>query len=1096
MSARDLLQLQLRHLPGLLTEAGFRPLAALDAALLTWLAIEGPTPRARLAQLLWPDKDPEAARNSLRQRLFQLRRAAGREVVVGASALALADGISHDVDAAGPLLGDVPAEDFAPGEFAQWLEAQRARRRECACRALAEGADRAEQARDWYGALALAQELLLKDALSEDAHRRVMRLHYLAGDRAAALLAFDRCERVLKDEVGARPSAETLALLATVEASAAATRAVGAPAARPMLVRPPRLIGREKPWRALLDVVEGGGVGFVEGEAGLGKSRLLGDVSQHLAGAALSLSARPGDAQVPYATLLRLARGLIARGVDPPAAGRRVLARLLPELGDAPAGGDEGEAARLHAALEGLLVAARADGLRLVAVDDLHFADGPSADTLVRLAAMPEGPAWVLAARPAEWGGPARDAFMEAATEARVSIVDLQPLTLEEIEELVDSLGLSQWRGVELAPALLRHTGGNPLFVLETLRATPDAKGAVPALARGNGVMQLVARRLTQLSPPALRLARCAALAGQDFRSELATELLGVRPLDLADAWAELEAAQVLRDQSFAHDLVYEAALASVPPPLARQLRGQIAAWLAAHEGPPERIAAHWLASGQPQQAVPCLIEAGRRALRALRPAEALEALTQAADLLEAAGDRDGAFEALDLYFDHMPPAWDEPHQRLAERLATLAATPRQQALAGQRHADLLSRAGDFAGCARVAEAALRTFEPTSAPQVAALLLQFSASGLIQAGRLEEAVHVTLRALALAETSGDDGMVATCAATVGAALDWAGRFAEALPHHLRAFEQRKRLSDPVQVVSSAINLASNRIEVGRLNEAKAYFDQVERMRAAHDLDLADQWPAALAQRARLLLDLGHYNDALRGLEDAHALFERRMPAWLIAVENMVTTLWMRLGQRARALQWSRQALARLDGAPPSYAARALQIASQLDAESGVKERLALAESVLAGGSTRVQRQIDLQRSLHLAPEEGYALALRVRDAARADGVGGIVLDAEVRAAQAALRAGGDELAAAHAQAALLMFEEVEPFDLYRAEIWLVASRALRSTHPTLAASVVEQARAWIGQTARERVPAEFRDSFMHRNPVNRELLTLTALAAR
>ena len=75
----------------------------------------------------------------------------------------------------------------------------------------------AEAACDWADALWHAQELLASEPTSETAHRRVIRLHYLAGDRAAALLAFDRCERVLKDEVGTRPSTETLELLATLE---------------------------------------------------------------------------------------------------------------------------------------------------------------------------------------------------------------------------------------------------------------------------------------------------------------------------------------------------------------------------------------------------------------------------------------------------------------------------------------------------------------------------------------------------------------------------------------------------------------------------------------------------------------------------------------------------------------------------------------------------------------------------------------------------------------------------------------------------------------------------------------------------------------
>ena len=93
----------------------------------------------------------------------------------------------------------------------------------------------AERARDWDDALDHARELLALDPLAEDAHRRLMRLHHLKGDRAAALLAFDACERILKDEVGTRPSRGTMELLAAVEASAAA----GVPAPRSACLPPP-----------------------------------------------------------------------------------------------------------------------------------------------------------------------------------------------------------------------------------------------------------------------------------------------------------------------------------------------------------------------------------------------------------------------------------------------------------------------------------------------------------------------------------------------------------------------------------------------------------------------------------------------------------------------------------------------------------------------------------------------------------------------------------------------------------------------------------------------------------------------------------------
>ena len=216
--------------------------------MLAWLALEGPTPRARLAALLWPDSDADAARNALRQRLFQLRKSLGFDAVVGSATLALAEGLTHDLHDADSVLGD--AAPAAGGEFAGWLEQQRQRRRDRIHLSLVELAQMAEDARDWSDALSHAQELLALEPLSEAAHRRVIRLHYLSGDRAAALMAFDRCEQVLKNEVGARPSAETLALLATLEqasdASGPTTFAVAGGPVPASVLRPPRLIGRER----------------------------------------------------------------------------------------------------------------------------------------------------------------------------------------------------------------------------------------------------------------------------------------------------------------------------------------------------------------------------------------------------------------------------------------------------------------------------------------------------------------------------------------------------------------------------------------------------------------------------------------------------------------------------------------------------------------------------------------------------------------------------------------------------------------------------------------------------------------------------------
>ena len=245
------------------------------------------------------------------------------------------------------VLGD-SGDELGP-ELAAWLGQQR-ERRALRHRAALEGrADAAEQARDYAGALAHARELLALEPLSEAAHRRLIRVLYLQGDRAAALLAFDRCEQMLKDEVGTAPSAETLALLATI--SAAGVPALPAPAQGlpASVLLPPRLIGREAAWRALHEAWDAGRNAVVTGEGGMGKSRLVGDFAR-ARGRTLVVGARPGDARVVYASAARLLRALPAgflRGLEPSL--RRTLAWLLPELGEPAAlPGSEGRALPLQ----------------------------------------------------------------------------------------------------------------------------------------------------------------------------------------------------------------------------------------------------------------------------------------------------------------------------------------------------------------------------------------------------------------------------------------------------------------------------------------------------------------------------------------------------------------------------------------------------------------------------------------------------------------------------------------------------------------------------------------------------------------------------
>ena len=101
------------------------PLSPRDAIMLAWLALEGPTPRHRLAHLLWPESDSAAAHNALRQRIFNLRKLGGSEIVVGRTTLSLAAHIEHDLADGSAVLGD--ADHRFVGEIAAWLEERRER---------------------------------------------------------------------------------------------------------------------------------------------------------------------------------------------------------------------------------------------------------------------------------------------------------------------------------------------------------------------------------------------------------------------------------------------------------------------------------------------------------------------------------------------------------------------------------------------------------------------------------------------------------------------------------------------------------------------------------------------------------------------------------------------------------------------------------------------------------------------------------------------------------------------------------------------------------------------------------------------------------
>ena len=99
-----------------------------QALLLAYLWLEGPTPRGRLAGLLWPEAPEARARGNLRQRLAVLRQATGLDTVTDTrGVLALAAGLQVQPTGAdtAPLLATFDSDDSP--DAAAWLTHQRTR---------------------------------------------------------------------------------------------------------------------------------------------------------------------------------------------------------------------------------------------------------------------------------------------------------------------------------------------------------------------------------------------------------------------------------------------------------------------------------------------------------------------------------------------------------------------------------------------------------------------------------------------------------------------------------------------------------------------------------------------------------------------------------------------------------------------------------------------------------------------------------------------------------------------------------------------------------------------------------------------------------
>jgi DNA-binding SARP family transcriptional activator len=1077
-----------------------------DAALLALLALDGPTHRARAARLLWPDLSEKQARSNLRQRLFRLRQTAQRELVDSTTLLRLLDDVTLDLAqihhliaadpsaAQGELLGN---HDYSDNDLLdEWAQQVRSRWRTTRLNLLAQVASDLEAKQQIAAALPYAERMVADDPLLEHAHRRLMRLHYLRGDRAAALAAFERCRAGLRSELGAAPNQETLKLAALVEASGALPQA--APAPRPIAaLRPPRLVGREPQWQALARAHDAGIAALVEGEPGIGKTRLISDFAlAH--GDSPVFRARPGDAQLPYAVLGRLVNGVSARFGQPAALwARHELARIAPGLGPAAVG--KLEPRRLQQAVLQAIGEWRAAGLTLLVIDDLHFADAGTLDMLPALAGAPgpaDGPC-LFGVRSNE-RPPAVQAWIDAREHSTVARVALGPLELAAVRALLDSLAIDGLDVAAWAGPLARHTGGNPLFILETLIALLDhdsqAMRQMPqALPAPAPVGELIERRLGQLSAPALKLARVAAIAGQDFNVELASAVLGQHALDIADQWRELEAAQVIRDDAFAHDLIFEATLRTVPEVIERVLHREIAVHLHRRAAPPARIAAHWERAQEWAAAGLGYESAARAAHAASQHADEATHWAHATACHERSGDGAAAFRSRCASVKPVMASRPlEEAQALTERLLSDARSDEQRLdalierttllLVQVNGAAALATGSQALDLARRLRLPWREFDAARGTAVALALSQRGAEGVELLGRHQALVEAQGAAQQRFDYWSDMAFV----------LADAGRRRDSAQAWQAAADHAGTLGDRHEMVTCTSNRATLLVQLGYTEEA---YDSAQRARRLHaEMGHDDDIVACMADMnvASFGLLLGQYGEALGLFASALERLRKAGAAnWTAACEGNLASAWLQMGQTARALQ-TLQPLA--SDVTPSLRARRLVIEGRIERAMGRTALPRLREALALYG----ERGDDFMRTLAALDETrelepGVAAARCRHYAQRAEELEmlGVAQKARLFEIDALLRNGDASGAAACAGEVRARLAQCRPVDMHWPEVpWLLAQAFEANGDDALAAEQLQAAAHWLREEALQRVPEPFRDAFLHRQPVNQAVLAM------
>ena len=923
-------------------------------ALLAYLAV-APERHGRdaVAGLLWPDYDTEHARGALRRTLSTLNKAVGpgwlaadrttvgfartsflldvarfeellagcrdhRHPPEGACAACVAPLTEAARLHRGDFLAGFGLRDSTSFDDWQYFQAERLRRE------LAGALERLAQAligqHRWDDAVDAARRWLALDPLHEPAHRQLMRLYAWSGRRGAALRQFQACQRVLEEELGVEPLEETVAVHQAIQANRLPPPplAPAAPEPHPLAPGPPvgersptadggrgvvhtppaPLVGRGVEWAALLEasaaVGPDGRLMVLEGEAGIGKTRLAAELADHvrsLGGSVVSGRCYEEEAGVAYGPFIEGLRGVLAAEAPGPpgpldgvpthwlAEARRLLPELVEAYPDLPEPGPlDGPAAGRHF-FEGvsqvLLAACAGPVPGLLVLDDLHLADAASLDVLAYLVHRLEGrPLLVVVCWRSEQV-PADSRLRRLAAEARRagqgSALELRRLDAAGVAELVTAVAPAR---AGAAGLLHERTEGLPFLVLEYLAAV-GADGELPALLPG-GARDLLAARVRDVGDAARQLLATAAVLGRSFEVDTARAASGRSDEEAVAALEELAARGLVHEVAgdvydFGHGLVRDLVYSQTSLARRRLLHRRVGEALAAaargrrpQEPPAASIARHLELGGAAAEAAGWHRLAGDQARAVFANHEALGHYRAAVGL----GHPDTA--GLHAAIGDLETLLGNYDAALAAYTAAAATAPdAERWVVEQKLGAVSARRGDWDAAERHLAAALAGLGPGTEGRRAGLAADRSLAAHRQ-GRDAAAEQLADDALALAVEAGDPDALARAHGMLGMLAVARGDHDRARRHLEHSLALAEALPDPGARVAALNNLALAHRATGEVDQAVAYTRTALEL-CARQGDRHRE--AALHNNLADLLHLGgHHAEAMDHLKQAVAIF--------------------------------------------------------------------------------------------------------------------------------------------------------------------------------------------------------------------------------